>query len=142
MVNLILNSISKSLYSTFGDSYHYYVEGIEQNAIIPCFTLSVLNPLTRSVNHKDYHRTIPCVIHYFTGDKRNSNKDCYLVGEQVLECLEYLSVDGNLIRAEDMSYTMVDDVLQIFLTYRFWTEKPDTTPTMEDINIQSSSKVN
>lgn len=142
MVNLVLDSISKALYTAFGNSYHYYVEEIEQNIKLPCFTLKVLNPLSRSVNHKDYYRTVPCVIHYFTADKITSNKDCYSIGEQVLECLEYLNIDGNLVRAEDMSYTMVDDVLQIFLTYRFWTEKPDTTPSMEDATVRSSSKVN
>ena len=141
MVNLVLNSISKALYTTFGGSYHYYVEGVEQNSKLPCFTIKVLNPLSRSTNRKDYHRTVPCVIQHFTNDKINPNKTCYSIGEQVLECLEYLSIDGQLVRADDMSYTMVDDVLQIFLTYRFWTEKPDTTPSMDDMDMYSSTTV-
>lgn len=139
MVNTVLNSISKALYTTFGNSYHYYVEGIEQNSKLPCFHIGVLNPLNRSVNRKDYYRTVPCVIHHFTNDKKNTNKTCYSIGEQVLECLEYLEIDGRLVRAEDMSYTMVDDVLQVFCTYRFWTEKPETNDPMEDLEYTEPS---
>lgn len=142
MVNSVLNSISKALYTEFGETYHYYVEDVEQNTQLPCFTIDVLNPLSRSVNRKDYHRTVPVVIHYFTNDKTSTRKNSLQVGERVLECLEYLEIDKLLIRAEGMSYHFVDDVLQVFLTYRFWTEKPDTTPSMEDATVRSSSKVN
>jgi hypothetical protein len=142
VVNSVLNSISKALYTEFGDTHHYYVEDVEQNSQLPCFTIDVLNPLSRSVNHKDYYRTVPIVIHYFTDNKTSTRKHSLGVGEQVLECLEYLEIDGHLVRAEGMSYHFVDDVLQVFLTYRFWTEKPDTTPPMEDMDVHSSSKVN
>lgn len=139
MVNETLNSISKALYTTFGNTYHYYVEDIEQNAKLPCFTIGVLNPLNRSVNRKDYYRTVPCVIHYFSNDKQLHIADCYSIGEQVLECLEYLEIGGRTVRAEDMSYTMVDDVLQVFLTYRFWTEKAETNTSMEDLDYPEPS---
>lgn len=138
MVNTVLNSISKALYTTFGNTYRYYVEDIEQNVKLPCFTLGVLNPLCRSINRKDYYRTVPCVIHFFTNDKANLTKTCYSIGEQTLECLEYLDIDGHLVRAEDMSYTLVDDVLQIFLTYRFWTEKTENLTPMEDLEYVES----
>jgi hypothetical protein len=134
VVNSVLNSISKALYTVFGDSHHYYVEDIEQNAVFPCFTLNALNPLVRSVNRKDYYRTVPCVIHYFSNEKTFTRKHALDVGEKVLECLEYLDIDGHLIRAEDMSYNFVDDVLQVFLTYRFWTEKPEEIPIMEELD--------
>ena len=139
MVNTVLNSISKALHTTFGDSYYYYVEDIEQKAKLPCFTIGTLNPLNRSTNRKDYYRTMPCVIHYFSADKNNTIKNSYAVGEQVLDCLEYLSVDGRLIRGEDMSYTMTNNVLQVFITYRFWTEKPETLTNMEDLTTVEPS---
>lgn len=139
MVNNVLNSISKSLYDTFGNEYRYYVENMEQNTNSKCFHISVLNPICRSVSSKDYYRIVPCVIHHFTDDKVNTNKTCYSIGEQVLNSLEYLEVDGQLIRAEDMSYTLIDDVLQIFLTYRFWTTIPETIPVMEDIITDAST---
>jgi hypothetical protein len=141
VVNSVLNSISKALYTEFGDTHHYYVEDVEQNTQLPCFTIDVLNPLSRSVNRKDYYRTIPVVIHYFTDNKNSTRKHSLRVGEQVLECLEYLEIENQLVRAEGMSYHFVDDVLQVFLTYRFWTEKPENIPSMDDMDIHSSSKV-
>ena len=134
MVNKVLNSISKALYTEFGESYHYYVEDVEQATKLPCFHISVLSPLSRSVNRKDYYRTMPCVLHYFSDDKVTTNNNCYSIGERALECLEYLNLDGQLVRSEDMSFTMVDDVLQIFLTYRFWTEKVEDLDQMETLD--------
>lgn len=134
MVNSVLDSITKALHDQFGDGYRYYVEEVEQKVKTPCFTIGVLNPITRSVNRKDYRRTMPCVIHYYTDNKANAIKTSYSIGEQVLERLEYLDINGHLVRGEDMSYMMVDDVLQVFITYRFWTERPETNTNMEDFS--------
>lgn len=140
MVNKVFASISKALHSKFGDTHYYYVENIEQKVKTPCFTIGALNPIMRSINRKDYRRVIPCVIHYFTDNKTNPIETCYSIGEQALETLEYLNIDGHLVRGEDMSYTMVDDVLEIFITYRFWTEK-DQEPLdqMEGVDIATPS---
>lgn len=133
MVNAALDSISEALHAKFGDTYHYYVEDVEQGTKTPCFSIDALNPTFRSTNRKDYYWTVPIVIHFFTNDKVSTNKTCFGVGQQVLECLEYLTVQGRLLRGKDMSFTMVDDVLQIFITYNFWTEEPENIPAMEDI---------
>lgn len=140
MVNQVVNSISTALHAKFGDSHRYYVENIEQNIVEPCFTIGVLNPLVRSVNSIDYYRTVPCVLHYFSDNNKDTIVDCWSVGEEVLECLEYLPIDGELVRAEDMSYTMVDEVLQVFLTYRFWTKRVVEEETkMSDVVVENTS---
>lgn len=123
MVNDVLDSISKALYTTFGNKYTYYIENIEQNTKLPCFNIGVLNPLSRSTNSKDYYWTVPCVLHYFTNNKQTNLNEKYSIGAQTMECLEYLQIGKQLVRAEDMSMQIVDDALQVFLTYRFWTEK-------------------
>ena len=148
MVNNVLNSISKALYGTFGDTHHYYVEDIEQKAKLPCFTIGVLNPQIRSVNRKDYYWTVPCIIHHFSEDTTNEISDTikksYAIGDKVIDSLEYLNIGGRTVRAENMSYTMAGrDALQIFITYRFWTEKPETLDNMEDLeNVKSSVGTN
>ncbi len=134
MVNTILSSISKALYTKFGDTYHYYVEDVEQGTKTPCFHIEVLNPMFRSTNHKDYYWTMPVVLHFFTNDKVNTNKTCFDIGQQTLECLEYLKTDKLLLRGRDMNFTMVDDVLQVFITYNFWTENPEDIPVMEEVD--------
>ena len=133
MINTVLDSITKNLHAKFGDSYHYYVEDIEQDLETPCFTVQVLNPMSRSVNSKDYYRTVPCVLHYFGSDKRNVKKDSFAVAELVLESIEYIEIGDQLVRGEDMEYTITDDVLQIFITYGFWTEKENEV--VEDMGV-------
>ena len=121
MVNNLLNSVTKQLGSTFGTGYHYYVENVEQNLTKPCFTIDVLTALERSKSPVLYDRTMPLVVHYFSGSKTNLKQDCYSMAERVLECLEYLPYQNTILRGEDISWQMVEDVLQIFITYRFTT---------------------
>lgn len=123
MVNSILTAVTKQLGKTFGTSYRYYVENVEQGLMKPCFTVDLLVPLQRSRSPILYDRTMPLVIHYFSDSEKDLKKDCYSMAEQLVECLEYLPFDTTLIRGEDISWQIVDDVLQVFVTYKFITKK-------------------
>lgn len=123
MVNSILNAITKQLGTTFGNTYRYYVETVEQELKTPCFTIDLVLPLQRSKSAVLYDRTMPIVIHYFSDSKNNIKNDCYSMGESVIECLEYLPFKNTILRGEDISWQMVDDVLQVFITYKFTTSK-------------------
>ena len=123
MVNKILNAITKQLGTTFGNSYRYYMENVEQNLTKPCFTTDVLIPLQRSRGLNSYDRTMPIVVHYFSDSKIDKKKECYAMAEQLVECLEYLPFENTLLRGEDISWQIVDDVLQLFITYKFRTQK-------------------
>ena len=123
MVNKVLNSVTVQLHSTFGDSYKYYVENVEQNLTKPCFTIDTIIPLQRSKSPVLYDRTIPMVIHYFSEDKKDTKTDCYAKAEQIVECLEYLPFQNTTLRGENISWQIVDEVLQVFITYRFTTAK-------------------
>ena len=123
MVNKVLNSVTVQLHSTFGDSYKYYVENVEQNLTKPCFTIDTIIPLQRSKSPVLYDRTMPMVIHYFSEDKKDTKTDCYAKAEQIVECLEYLPFQNTTLRGENISWQIVDEVLQVFITYRFTTAK-------------------
>lgn len=123
MVNSILNAVTKQLGITFGNSYHYYKESIEQNFTEPCFHVKAMLPTQRSRSPVLYDRTMPIVIHYFSDSKNDKVTDCYDVGEKIVECLEYLPFMNTLLRGEDLNYQLVDDVLQVFVTYKFITKR-------------------
>ena len=135
MVNLILNAVTKQLGNTFGNSHHYYVEDVEQGLMRPCFTVDMIIPLQRSKSPVLYDRTMPMVIHWFGDSKTNNKNKCYTMAEQVVECLEYLPFENTLLRGEDISWQIVDDVLQVFITYKFTTtiatKQEDTIDTLE-----------
>jgi hypothetical protein len=74
-------------------------------------------------------------VHYFSSDKAKTKQDCYEKAERVVEALEYVPFDGTLIRGEDISWQIVDDVLQVFVAYKFITQKVTSNEdNMEDIN--------
>ena len=123
MVNEMLKGISNQLYDVFGSDYKYYVENVEQNLTKPCFTIDSIINLQRSRSRVLYDRTIPVVVHYFTGDKENTKKDCYEKAELIVEALEYVPFHGCLLRGENISFQIEDDVLQVFVTYKFTTRK-------------------
>lgn len=135
MVNTILDSVTIQLGKTFGTDYHYYVENVKQGLQTPCFTIDMLQPLERSRSAILYNRTMPIVVHYFNDKQETLKKDCYAVAEQITECLEYLPVDDFLIRGENMKWHIVDDVLQVFVTYRFITRDGSLSePAMDTLD--------
>lgn len=141
MVNEMLKGISTQLYEVFGADYKYYVENVEQKLTKPCFTIDSIMPLQRSRNRVLYERTIPVVVHYFSNEKSTTKADCYAKVEMVVEALEYVPFHGKLIRGEDISWQLVDDVLQVFVTYRFITKKlTSNEDNMEDL-IESSTSI-
>ena len=134
MVNTLLNSVTKQLGTTFGTEYRYYVENVEQNLTKPCFTIDLLMPMERSKSPILYDRTMPLVVHYFSDSKTNLKQDCYSMAERVLECLEYLPYQNSILRGEDISWQITDNVLQIFITYRFTTVmSKETADNMEEL---------
>ena len=141
MVNKILNAVTKQLGKTFGNTYHYYVEDVEQGLNTPCFTIDVLIPLMRSKSPVLYDRTMPIVLHYFSDSKANIKQDCYEKAEQIAEALEYLPFEGTILRGEDISWNIVDDVLQVFISYEYTTKKvkpeEDAMETVESTVVQA-----
>ena len=134
MVTDVLNAIATQLYTTFGNTYRYYVEDVEQNLTKPCFTIDTIIPLQRSKSPILYDRTMPMVIHYFTDDKKDTKTDCYAKAEEIVECLEYLPFKNTILRGEDISWQIVDEVLQVFITYKFTTKKlVDDATIMENL---------
>lgn len=116
---------NKAKITVYHSEYHYYVETVMQELKPPCFTVDVINPIERSTNKVHYYRTMPVVVHFFTDEQVNHKKTCYAIGERALMALEYITIDDRLIRGEGMEMTMVDDVLQLFITYGYWTDKSE-----------------
>lgn len=133
MVNDVLDAITKQLGQTFGNSYRYYVENVEQDLQKPCFTVDMLEPRERSINYKRYRRTMPVVVHYFNEERDTNKKDCYAMAERLVECLEYLTFKDTVLRGENISWQLVEGVLQVLLTYRFDTHKLENLETMETL---------
>ena len=137
MLNSILNAVTKQLGTTFGESYRYYTEDVEQGLKKPCFHVLMRTHIQRSRSPVLYDRTAPFVIHYFSDSKTNLKEHYFSMGEQIVECLEYLPFADTLIRGENISMQIVDNVLQIFITYKFTTKR--ITEVEENIQTLESN---
>ena len=136
MVNDIFDWITIALYDKFGENYTYYVEEVEQGASRPCFVVGALNPIIKRTNPVRYDRVFPIAIHYFS-DKDNASqikRDCYDVAEKLVEALEEIrSTDKEfLVRGYDISWEITENVLQFFITYRFYVYKVEYVDLMEE----------
>ena len=123
MVNDFLNAVTKQLGTKFGTTYHYYVENVEQGLVKPCFTVDMIMPLERSKSAVLYDRTMPLVVHYFDNNPTTNKKDCYNIAEDLIDYLEYIPFKNTIIRGENISWHLIDDVLQVFVTYKFTTKR-------------------
>jgi len=130
MVNTILDAVTKHLGNTFGNKYRYYVEDVQQGFRTPAFVVGMITPMERSRNARLYDRTMPLVIHYFSDSENELKKDCYSMAEKIIECLEYLPVDDSLLRGERLNWQIAENVLEVFVTYKFM--------SIKDSNIEDS----
>ena len=136
-LNEMLKGISNQLYDVFGTDYKYYVENVEQKLTKPCFTIDCVIPLQRSRSRGLYDRTMPVVVHYFTGEKEITKKDCYEKAELIVEALEFVPFHGSLLRGENISWQIVDEVLQVFVTYKFMAKRVEVEEdALETLNVQ------
>lgn len=141
MIKSFIDALTRHLGENFGNDYHYYFEDVKQNLTVPCFTIDLLTPLMRSKSPILYDRVMPIVVHYFSDNPQTMKTDSYQMAERISECLEYIPFQNTIIRGENISWEFVDNVLQIFITYKFTTViSKETIENMEEIltNIKPS----
>lgn len=123
MVNKTINAVIAALHNTFGDDYSYLKENNEQGLPTPCFLVSLLRPTSRGSLWRTYSRVMPIVINYFPKSDVRPKNECYDIGERALEAVEVIEIEGVKVSGTDLEIQLVDDkVLQIFVTYDFWTQ--------------------
>ena len=123
MVNKTINAVIAALHNTFGDDYSYLKENNEQGLPTPCFLVSLLRPTSRGSLWRTYNRVMPIVINYFPKSDVRPKNECYDIGERALEAVEVIEIEGVKVSGTDLEIQLIDDnVLQIFVTYDFWTQ--------------------
>lgn len=137
MLNKIIDGISIRLNDIFED-YPIYSEQIKQGFKEPCFFILPLSPSLKQIVGSRYQRYNPFDIHFFPGDLDNIGVDD--VAEKLLEALEYITVEGNLIRGMKRHYEKVDGVLHFFVEYNLHTVKPVEKINMEILEVSAGLK--
>ncbi len=123
MINSLIQAISISLNSEFGDKYTIYTESIEQGLNEPCFFVSCINPSERIYLGKRYFRENQFCIQYLPEDVNRVKEECNAIAERLFSCLEYITVGGDFVRGTKMRFEVVDDVLSFFVNYDLFVYK-------------------
>lgn len=131
-------AISQALQDTFGDGYPVYVEDVEQDLDNHCFMIKMLNPSQSLIAGIRYESRQPFDIHYFTSDAGELPS----VIEKLYDCLEYIIVEGDMVRGTDMKTETVDGVLHFFVDYNVFVLKKNTDDVkMDDLETEVMERV-
>lgn len=139
MINKIIDAISISINFEFGDDYEIYTESIEQGLEEPCFSILCLNPTNELFRNNKYFRTNQFCIQYFPSTDEPKT-ECYSVLERLYDCLELITVNGDLSRGSRMKGEIVDGVLNFFVNYDMFVYKVEDKTPMEEMEINADAK--
>lgn len=134
MINEIVNGISNALYSEFGQKYRIYKEMIEQGLKEPCFSILCISPSIKKGLGDRYEKNNNFCIHYFA-ESKNFRTECMEVFERMADCLEYISVSGDLVRGTNIRSEEVteDGIMHVFVDYNIPVIKVVEQTKMESI---------
>ena len=134
MLNNIIDGISIKLDKTFGESYTIYSEDVEQGINEPCFFIVPLNPSKVSYPSGRTLKKNSFDVHYFP-KSNDKSFEINEVAEMLLEELEYIEIDGDLVRGTNMNFEIVDNVLHFFVDYNYFTIKNNDLNKMDTVEL-------
>lgn len=140
MINEIIDGICLALNDEFGDEYEIYTETLKQGLKQPCFSIVCINPTKEQFLGDRYYSTNSFCIHYFPSSIE-PNTEINTVRTRMFDTLEYITVDGDLIRGTKMTAEVDDSgVLNFIVNYNLFVKKVKTSTPMEDYDYQSKLK--
>ena len=139
MIISIIDGISISINSEFGNTYEIYTESIKQGFREPCFFIYNFNSTNNVFLGRRYFRENQFCINYFP-NKGNENMECHEVAEKLYKCLEWINTNGDLLRGSGMKYDILDSVLNFYVNYNLFEYKTQDFIPMGDLTININSK--
>ena len=134
LINEILKGIAKALRDEFGESLNIYLNEVEQGLIEPCFFISVLNPDVKQVLGRRYVLNCPVSVQFISGEDREVVNN---TGSRLFNCLELISVSGDLVRGRNMSYNINEDILTFTVTYNIYFYNKQKKESMESLKQET-----
>ena len=131
MINEILKGIAKALRDEFGESLNIYLNEV---LIEPCFFIMVLNPDVKQVLGRRYVLNCPVSVQFISGEDREVIND---TGSRLFNCLELISVSGDLARGSNMEYSVNEDILTFTVTYNIYFYKKQKKESMESLKQET-----
>lgn len=143
LLNEIISGISNALYDEFGQEYRIYKEKIEQGLKEPCFSILCVSPKVIKGLGNRYERNNMFCIHYFAKNKQ-FRTECLEVFERMADCLEYITVSGDLVRGLNIHAEEIteDGIMHVFVDYNIPVIKVVEQTKMETLRQKTEVRQN
>lgn len=138
MIEKIIDGILAALNEEFGDCT-LYTEEVKQGMKEPCFFVSCISPSTKILRGRRYQHKNQFAVQYLT-NAAEPRADCNKVSEQLFNCLELITVDGELMRGTGMEAAIEDDALTFVVNYDYFSYRQNDTPAMEEKGTETNLK--
>jgi hypothetical protein len=112
---------------------HIYTEQVKQGFVQPAFFVMQLNSGQKKEMNDRFFRSLLFNVHFFPDANSLTKKaDCRGMAERLYLALQLINVNGP-VRANDLKYEIIDDVLHFFLIFKvhLLKEKPAETKMMQ-----------
>lgn len=135
MVTGIVEGIAAAVHQRTG--FPVYVDFRKQKAKFPCFYIHLLEASQEEEVTKRYWRIYDFDIQFFQDENGEVNDMQGLrdLADALFNALEYIQLNGALLRGTDMSHRVTDKVLHFFVTYEVCIRKVADIPKMENLEL-------
>lgn len=131
-VKNVLSGVSAALSAEFGE-LEIYLDNVPQGLAPPCFTVACSPSVCQAVG-KRFRRDFDFCIHFFPGTDQKYG-ECADIEERLFSALQYINVDGDLLRGEDMSRKFSDGVLSFNVRFGTFVFDPGKEELMGEMQL-------
>lgn len=135
MVNKIVDGIVQAISAAYREECEIYTENVEQGLTEPCFLIECINPSFGQFLGRRYQEKVPFCIHYFPKGPEKA-AECNAVISALTECLEYITVDGDMVRGTGMHAERDGDVMHFIVDYDMFLIRPDNKEKMGGYSLE------
>lgn len=137
----IVQGIIDALRSEFGADYTYYANKVPQNFKEPAFYVRQVSASMDHIRGRRYFRRGLFRIVYFADERKTPEQEMNAVADRLYPVLEYIKMDGDLIRGTDMEHETENEELHFTVHYDiFLLRSRPKAPPMEKLELNVGIK--
>lgn len=137
----IVQGIIDALRVEFGNEYTYYADKVPQNFKEPAFYVHQISSNMDLICSRRYLRRGLFRIVYFAGERKRPEQEMNAVADRLYPVLEYIKMDGDLIRGTQMEHETEDDELHFSVHYDIFVMYPyPEAPLMQKLEMKVGLK--
>ena len=135
----IVQGLIDALRSEFGADYTYYANKVPQNFKEPAFYVRQISASMDLIRGRRYLRRGLFRIVYFAGERKKPEQEINAVVDRLYPVLEYIKMDGDLIRGTDMEHETEDEELHFTVHYDIFVMRPLPETVLMQKLVQNQS---